>query len=72
MLTYVVLDLVAFIYTECSDENSFETRCVSFRVKNGSKHWYRKSSRSVDEIDAEDLYACFTKSFLLAYKQRCY
>jgi hypothetical protein len=71
-LTYVVLDLVAFIYTECMDVNSYETRCVSFRVENGSKHWYRSSSTSIDEIDVEVLYACFSKSFLLAYKQRCY
>ena len=50
----------------------FETRCVSLRVQNGSQHWYLTTSSSNVEVLGDELYACFSKSFLFAYKQRCF
>jgi hypothetical protein len=50
----------------------FETRCVSLRVQNGSQHWYLTTSSSNVELLGDELYACFSKSFLFAYKQRCF
>jgi len=66
------LDLVAFVFTECIEANIFETRCVSLRVQNGIQHWYRTTRSSNVELEGEELYACFSKSFLFAYKQRCF
>jgi len=67
------LDLVAFVFTEfIAEANIFETRCVSLRVQNGIQHWYRTTRSSNVELEGEELYECFSKSFLFAYKQRCF